>query len=100
MNDIAVEHYQFITQLKMIPYVDKIILFGSRARGDNAPRADIDLAIECPKAEAKDWLEVLEIIDGADTLLKIDCVRYDLLPETSELRTNILKEGKILYAKG
>ena len=27
-------------------HVDKVILFGSRARGDNGPYSDIDLAIE------------------------------------------------------
>jgi predicted nucleotidyltransferase len=99
MNEDNIENYHFISTLKTLPFIDKIILFGSRSRGDNAPRADIDLAMECPKASAKDWLTILELIDNADTLLKIDCVRFDLLPKESELRANILKEGKIIYAK-
>ena len=41
------------------PTVDQVILFGSRARGDAKPRSDIDLAVACPKASAKDWLTIL-----------------------------------------
>ena len=30
---------------KKYPEIEKVVLFGSRARGDNASRSDIDLAI-------------------------------------------------------
>ena len=30
--------------------INKVILFGSRARGDNGDRSDIDLAIYCEKS--------------------------------------------------
>lgn len=54
----------------------KIILFGSRAKGTNQ-EPDIDLAIEGPLASSAQWNQVMEIIENADTLLKIDCVRLD-----------------------
>lgn len=91
--------YHFIDDLKDLSFVKKIILFGSRARGDNGPKSDIDLSIECDSIENQDWLKVIEIIDNADTLLKIDCIRLNTVPILSELNKNILKEGRVLYAK-
>ncbi|RZI47754.1 nucleotidyltransferase domain-containing protein [Rickettsiales endosymbiont of Peranema trichophorum] len=69
--------YQFITQLKNLPFVDEMWLFGSRARGDHQDRSDIDIAIVCPEATRDDWLKVTDIVENADTLLKIDCLRFD-----------------------
>ncbi len=39
-------------------FIEKIWLYGSRARCDNAERADIDLAIECPSASDAQWTEL------------------------------------------
>ena len=92
-------NYDFLKQLTDCSFIEKIILFGSRARGDNQERSDIDLAIVCPKATDQDWRQVLDITENADTLLKIDCVRFNTLSDISELKKNIIKEGKVIYAK-
>ena len=70
-------NYQFIDNLKFLPFVEEIYLFGSRARGDNRKRSDIDLAVSCPKATDDEWQKVQDIIENADTLLEIDCVRLE-----------------------
>lgn len=85
--------YEFIKQLKQLPFVESVILYGSRARGDHAKYSDIDLAVNCPLASERDWQQILDIIDQADTLLEIDCVRYDQLLDTSRLKQNIDQEG-------
>lgn len=89
----------FISQLANLEFIEEIWLFGSRARGDNLERSDIDMAIVCPAADDKDWLKVMEIIDNADTLLKIDCVRFDKNRISDTLYQNIMKDKKILYVK-
>lgn len=92
-----IENYAFIESLKGLPFVEGIYLFGSRARGDNSPRADIDLAISCPKANDSEWNRILEIVENADTLLEIDVLRFE---ETSgRMRENILRDKKVLYQK-
>nr|WP_232279120.1 nucleotidyltransferase [Rickettsia akari] len=45
------------------------------------------------------WLKVMDIIENADTLLKIDCVRFESTKISRELYENILKEKKIIYFK-
>lgn len=96
MKDI--QNYQFFKNLQNLFFIRSIILYGSRAQGKAKARADIDLAVICPEASTQDWSKVMDIIgDKADTLLKIDCVRLDALPDISPLKANILKEGMVLY---
>lgn len=94
-----IKSYSFYTNLIALPYVEQIWLFGSRARGDHQERADIDLAIYCPKASLEDWIVIMDIIDNADTLLKIDCIRFDELKNTSPIKASIEREGIKLYDK-
>ena len=79
--------------------MEAIYLFGSRARRDNRKRSDIDIAINCPSASDKDWNQILDIIESADTLLKIDCVRLDQLSYSNSLKANIIQESKTIYKK-
>jgi len=87
-----------VQQLRSFQSVDKVILFGSRARGDDDPRSDIDLSVACPRAPKEEWLKLEALIEQADTLYFIDLVRLD--KASKELKNKILKEGKILYERG
>jgi predicted nucleotidyltransferase len=91
-----VTKYEFITELKKLPFIEEIWLFGSRAREDHKERADIDLAIICPNATDSDWLKVMDIIEEADTLLKIDCIRFGRERISNELYANILNDRKVI----
>ena len=97
MKDIV--SYRFIHQLQALDFIDEIWLFGSRAREDHRPRSDIDLAIVCPRATHKNWLDVLDIIENADTLLKIDCIKIDKENMNPDLYKNILKDKRVIYDK-
>lgn len=99
MNKTKISSYSFFKKLTTFPFVEQIILYGSRARNDNTELSDIDLAINCPRATDKNWAEILEIIEEADTLLKIDCIRLDTLSNTNRLKQSIAKDGIILYSK-
>ena len=89
--------FQFFKDFTHLPFVEKVILYGSRARGTGRERSDIDLAVECSQASSKEWIKVLDIIDDADTLLKIDCVRFDDLSDDTPLKKSILRDGLVLF---
>lgn len=91
--------FLFVERLRDVADVERVVLFGSRARADNGPRSDIDVAVDCPGASESTWNRILEIIDEADTLLSIDCVRFDTLPKTSPLRRAIERDGIMLYER-
>ncbi|HTT83298.1 MAG TPA: nucleotidyltransferase domain-containing protein [Rhizomicrobium sp.] len=89
--------YLVAEALMPFPEVERIVLFGSRARGDAAPRSDIDLAIACPRADPKVWSDIIEAADEAPTLLQIDLVRMETAPP--ELLAEIAREGRVLYER-
>ncbi|HLB57355.1 MAG TPA: nucleotidyltransferase domain-containing protein [Gammaproteobacteria bacterium] len=91
----SVTAYRFIDTLMQFSFIERIYLFGSRARGDHSPTSDIDLAVECPQATLSEWLKVVEVLEEADTLLKIDCVRLDQVD--AAFQKKIREEGKVIY---
>ncbi|MEM0950529.1 MAG: nucleotidyltransferase domain-containing protein [Cyanobacteria bacterium P01_H01_bin.74] len=89
-----------VKQISLFPDVDKIILFGSRARGDNDFYSDIDIAVE-GDFKAQEWQKIKRLADVEDatikTLLKIDLVNMNTA--TNALKESILQEGQILYER-
>lgn len=75
---------------------DKVILFGSRARGDNRERSDIDIAVYgiAEDLQAKFNFD----IDDINTLLDFDIVHINT-KTSKELLDNIEKEGVTLMNK-
>jgi predicted nucleotidyltransferase len=86
-----------IRSLAAIPEVETVLLFGSRARGDHAPRSDVDLAVRCPTADALVWDRIVDRLDDARTLLEIDVVRLDRAG--ADLARRIEKEGVVVYER-
>ena len=72
--------------------VKKVILFGSRARGTNSERSDIDLAVS--GGNALDFYYDVE--EKAHTLLMFDVVDLDK-GISEELQAEIKKDGVVLY---
>lgn len=77
--------------------VDKIILFGSRARPDFNRASDVDLAIFSKELKPTDFLLMHDDLeDKVSTPLKLNLVHFESLQKTS-LKEEILKEGVCLY---
>lgn len=74
--------------------LDKVILFGSRARGDNRERSDIDLAIQGGDTVAF----AASADEDIPTLLMFDVVDLDK-PVQSELLEEIRRDGVVIYEK-
>lgn len=88
---------QVIDELQKIAQkyqVEKVILFGSRARGDFKRTSDIDLAVSGGNFARF----ALDVNEETSTLLEFDIV--DLNREMQEeLLKAILQEGKVIYEK-
>lgn len=74
--------------------VQRVILFGSRSRGDYKERSDIDLAF----SGGNSTQFILEVDENTSTLLNFDIINLDA-PVQKELLDSINKEGIIIYEK-
>lgn len=74
--------------------IERLILFGSRARGDNKERSDIDLAVSGGNISAFAAAADEEL----PTLLLLDVVNLDVAVD-EDLLQSIKREGIVLYEK-
>lgn len=96
MQDKMQRIYEQIAELGKKYGVQKIILFGSRARGDNYDKSDIDLAIYgCEEFAALQE----EVEENVWTLLKFDMIDMNVSTRAEELVREIERDGIVLYEK-
>ena len=74
--------------------IKKVILFGSRARGTNRERSDVDIAVS--GGNIRDFRFDME--EEAQTLLMFDVVDLDHRI-SEELREEIERDGVVIYEK-
>ena len=75
--------------------ISKIVLFGSRARGDNGAKSDIDIAV----FGCRDFpMFSMDVEDEVQTLLKFDIVNMDR-KVSEELNEAIQRDGVVIYEK-
>ncbi len=96
MNETGIRP-QIIQEIKELAQkygIQKVILFGSRARGDYRNVSDIDLAVSGGNIAAF----AMDVEEETTTLLKYDVVNLDGSVQ-KELLDAIEKEGVMLYEK-
>jgi len=93
---------QLVEKMKMIafnyPNIYKMILFGSRARGDFRSSSDIDLAIFSKDESSLEVANFMNDIETLDTLLKFDIVFINTNTD-EKLLANINKEGIVIMER-
>ncbi|HBJ1650162.1 UNVERIFIED_ORG: DNA polymerase subunit beta [Clostridium botulinum] len=80
---------------KRYNFIEKVIIFGSRARGDNDVKSDIDIAVYSKKP-------ILEFIEDVEmntrTLLEFDFSHMNSIQDEFFVE-QVTKEGIIIYEK-
>ena len=74
--------------------VTKIVLFGSRARGTNTERSNIDIAVYGGDFDNFYW----DVKEKIHSLLMFDIVQADA-PISDQLKEEIEKDGVVIYEK-
>ncbi|MGL4759575.1 MAG: nucleotidyltransferase family protein [Patescibacteria group bacterium] len=82
--------YKIFTQY---PEIEEVYIFGSRARGDNDIRSDIDLALELDNDRI--FASILADIEESSILLKVDLV--DIATVTNKTLLENIEKDKILF---
>lgn len=95
-SDVPPAVYELAERIGRLPKVKRVVLFGSRARGDHTQHSDVDLAVEAEDGEI--WPLATRFVDEAPTLLEIDLVWWS--EATEELKSEIEREGIMLFSRG
>lgn len=83
----------------------KIILFGSYARGDFRPESDVDLLVvmETNLKETRQALEIEQSLEmdlfGLDLLVKTPKILQERLEQGDWFLREILRDGKVMYER-
>jgi predicted nucleotidyltransferase len=80
---------------KKYNHIEKVVLFGSRARKDNELKSDIDLAVYS-NFEIHDFIEDIEL--NTKTLLEYDFTHINKINDEFFLE-QVKKDGIIIYDK-
>ena len=88
---IRAEVMEEIIKIAQNNKIKKLIIFGSRARGDFRKTSDIDIAVN-----GGDFNMFAQDIEETSTLLKFDLIDLDS-PIENNLLESIRREGRIIY---
>lgn len=78
-------------------FIDKVVIFGSRAKHNANPKSDIDLCIYSLEMSDAQFSKLKLSLDELPILYAIDIVHFEKSNEA--LRENIERDGKFLFVK-
>lgn len=78
--------------------IDKVIIFGSRAKGTYSEGSDIDLAVVGENISFNQLMDINIQIEDLGLLYKVDVVDYNKNAETP-IGEHIRRVGKLFYQK-
>ena len=94
LSDAIMESFRAI--FSATPALEKVLLFGSRARGEGAASSDIDLAVVAPMMTVEEFTGLWQRLDDLPLVYKIDLVRMEQLQDEA-LKAMIVRDGREIY---
>ncbi len=79
--------------------VERVCIFGSRAKGTYKDTSDIDIVMYGEKLTHTLNTKIYYDIEELYLVYKIDLINFNSLSEKDKLRENIIKEGVEIYAR-
>ncbi|NJD91765.1 MAG: nucleotidyltransferase domain-containing protein [Geobacter sp.] len=91
---LAEHHYQAMAELLgRHASIERVLIFGSRAKGTAKPWSDIDLAVVAPGMSDQEFSQLLQELEGLELVFKLDLLHFDRLIGQPKLRETIEKHG-------
>lgn len=97
LNSDEIRSIQKIAQ--RFPAIEKLTIFGSRAKGTHKRASDIDMAVSGPHVTAEMILELQDLLEE-ETLISyfFDVIRFETI-QSEELIDHINRVGKPIYKR-
>ena len=94
----AEECHELESIFKKVPEVSKVILYGSRARGDFRENSDIDLSLVGDSLTEQHLLKIKHLLYESCLPYFTDVHLYSDI-SNDDFRSNIQRDGKIIYRR-
>lgn len=78
------------------PNIDRVLIYGSRARGDFRPHSDIDMAVLAPTMTPSEFSHLWMALDDLPILFRLDVSLHHDVADP-QLKHNMLADGVTLY---
>ena len=92
-NPLKDEHRAaIVSALATNEKVNRVVLFGSRAKGTNSQTSDVDIALFGNRLTLTDVADLSAIIEGIPMAQSVDLILFDTISK-ERLRTHIKTEG-------
>lgn len=88
---------ELIEYFKSKPEIEKVVIYGSRAKGNYRNGSDIDFAI-CSDDE-KYFFRIAGDLDELPTPYKFDVINYKNLTDEDNIKKSIDEFGKVFYKR-
>jgi len=75
--------------------VERVLIFGSRAKGHFKDGSDIDLAVFAPTMSEEAFTRLWQEVNGLPMIFKVDLLHWDTLGD-ERIKSSILASGKPL----
>jgi len=97
LNEKIVE--EIVSIVKKYEEVTRVVIFGSRARGDYKKASDIDIALFGDELTHSINTKIFYEIEDLYMPYKVDLINFNSLSDENKIKENILREGVEIYAK-
>ena len=92
-------HEEFRRVFADFPEIERVLIFGSRAKGGYRDGSDIDLAVLAPAMMDSRFTELWQAVDDLPLVFKVDLLHWDRLGNLA-LRDRIVQEGRPFFTPG
>lgn len=89
-------HQAFADVFRKNPNIERVILFGSRARGKFKPFSDIDLCLYGKNLDELDASRIREELEDLYHPWQVDVLAFESVSDPA-LKTAIEREGKVFF---
>lgn len=80
------------------PDIDRVLIFGSRARGNYRNASDIDLAVLAPRMDDASFTRLWSELDDLPLVFTLDVLHWDRLP-AGRIRDHVIRDGRQVYPR-